>query len=372
MAPTPFRPWNKSLLTAGVLVCTLLVLFLLHHEAGTTVPSSQAPSNSAYEDSLDLSAPSPHPTAHTKTPAKRKAIITSVQRKDETTADWLVDLLPGWETSVYVTDRTSDEAPLPNTSPIEKQNLPVNRGREASVYLTYIIHHYYDLPDYMVFIHGKRYQIHNDDPMLDTFPEIDRLNLDYVAAEGYTALRCNWMHCPRAQVEPELGFADGFWDTRGLYAAAWEAFFPNTTIPTSVTGPCCAQFAVTRAVVRRWPLDKYEQIRQWMWAQEGDEASMKSGLVLEYMWHILFGKPAYFCPDVKECYCKKWGLCDLDCEREGWCLGRIWLNPQKNPPMGLPKSIPDNWPAEGQGGKGQGGHLPYEGWWNDQEELQDH
>ncbi|KAK5114811.1 hypothetical protein LTR85_010124 [Meristemomyces frigidus] len=232
----------------------------------------------------------------------------------------------------------------------------------------------------MVFIHGKQYQIHNDDPMLDTFPLIDRLNLDYVTEQGYTALRCNWMHCPKAQVEPELGYEDGIWDAKGIYAAAFTLFFPNETIPKYVAGPCCAQFAVTRDTVQRWPVDKYEQIRQWIWNQDGDEASMKSGIVLEYMWHIIFGKPAFYCPPAKECYCEKWGLCDLDCggefevdERdEGWCLGRIWLNPRKNPPMGLPRPLPSGWPEKGQGSKETGGAFPYEGWNQDTEEILNH
>ena len=119
--------------------------------------------------------------------------------------------------------------------------------------------------------------------MMDTFPSISRLNLAHVTSEGYTSLRCNWMHCPRAQVKPELGFDDGFWDTRGLYAQAWTEFFPNQTIPEAVTGPCCAQFAVTRETVLRLPLDKYELIRQWLWSQKGEQGSMKGGLVLEYM-----------------------------------------------------------------------------------------
>jgi len=54
----------------------------------------------------------------------------------------------------------------------------------------------------------------------------------------------------------------------------------------------------------------------------------------------LFGKPAYYCQSAKECYCKKWGMCDLKCESEGWCLGRIWSNPNKHAPLGLPETIP--------------------------------
>jgi hypothetical protein len=244
-----------------------------------------------HETSSDITLATPSVPSHSASsalataPAKRKAIITSVQRKDESGANWLVDLLPEWDPIVYVTDRTSDE---PSTSEIKASmpllHLPMNVGREASVYLTYIIQNYNNLPDYMVFIHGKRYQIHSDEPMLDTFPTINLLKLDYVDEEGYTALRCNWMHCPGVQVYPELGFEDGIFDNKGLYADAWVKFFPNETIPEKVTGPCCAQFAVTRSVVHRWPIDKYEQIRQWMWARPSGQESMDSGIVLEYLW----------------------------------------------------------------------------------------
>jgi hypothetical protein len=232
--------------------------------------------------------------------------------------------------------------------------------------------------------------------MLDTLPLIKNLNLDHVDKEGYASLRCNWMHCPKSQVDPILGHEDDFWGIQGLYASAWTQFFPKDPVPDAVAGPCCAQFAVSREAIRRLPIDKYEQIRQWIWTLEvpADQASMKSGLVLEYMWHVIFGKPAYYCPPAKECYCEKWSLCDLECEREGWCLGRIWHNPEKNPVFGLSKPIPvsvaifrgnprqipeltgyskqDGWPVEGQSTTGKDGYWPYQGWEKDPEEVIHH
>ena len=165
MAPTPLsRTWNKSLVSAAAIVVTIILFVALQHEAATKNVigvGGLVDGDSTFDAGPSSKSPQrPLATEHT-TPAKRKAIITSVQRKDETTADWLAELLPDWETSVYVTDRRSDEEASFGSSLISPQSLPVNRGREASVYLTYIIHHYYDLPDYMVFIHGKRYQIHN-------------------------------------------------------------------------------------------------------------------------------------------------------------------------------------------------------------------
>jgi hypothetical protein len=92
---------------------------------------------------------------------KKNAIIAAIQKKDETVTDWIVEHLPEWEPQIYVTDRMPSEAPTNPSSYITPNFLPINQGREAAVYLTYIIENYYDLPEFMVFIHGKRYQIHN-------------------------------------------------------------------------------------------------------------------------------------------------------------------------------------------------------------------
>jgi hypothetical protein len=43
-----------------------------------------------------------------------------------------------------------------------------------------------------------------------------------------------------------------------------------------------------------------------------------SGRVLEYTWHILFGKQAVNCPSAEDCYCKTFGKCGLKCT-EGDC-----------------------------------------------------
>lgn len=51
---------------------------------------------------------------------------------------------------------------------------------------------------------------------------------------------------------------------------------------------------------------------------------------------MIFGKEAVFCPNVKECYCKTYSICDLDCESDGVCRGQYAL-----PPF---STLPDGWP----------------------------
>lgn len=284
----------------------------------SSVPEHDEASQHAVDDAAVVAAPAPDAAS----PGRTKAIITSTLDKNDQSADWIVDLLPDWTPAIYVTDRKDDDF----SRPIPKYGLLYDRGREASVYLTYIINHYYNLPDIMVFIHGNRYQTHNDDRMYDTFPEINNLNLDYVMEEGYTSLRCNWKICPDPAIKPTLEIEDGFWEVNKLYAKAFMEFFPNDTIPEKVAAPCCAQFAVTKETVQKWPITKYEEIRQFIWVGgEAKELSMKMGLVMEFMWHILFGKPTYWCEPAKQCYCKKWNMCDLECPSDGWCRGTVWV-----------------------------------------------
>ena len=155
MAPkTPFsRPWIRTFIPAGAILVFLTFAFVSQYKNDITLPRLQG--TTSFSDS---------PVVEHTTRAKTKAVVTSVQKEDETTADWLAEFLPDWQAVVYVTDRTSDEPASLNTSLITPHHLPVNKGREASVYLTYIIQHYHSLPDYVVFIHGKRYQIHNGKP----------------------------------------------------------------------------------------------------------------------------------------------------------------------------------------------------------------
>jgi len=157
MAPSTqlSRPWLRTFIPAGAVLVFIMFIFVSQYHNNIALPHLHG----------IMTSPERPITEHT-TPTKTKAVVTSVQKEDETTADWLAEFLPDWQAVVYVTDRTSDNPAPSNTSLISPHHLPVNKGREASVYLTYIIQHYHSLPDYVVFIHGKRYQIHNGKPPL--------------------------------------------------------------------------------------------------------------------------------------------------------------------------------------------------------------
>ena len=60
--------------------------------------------------------------------------------------------------------------------------------------------------------------------------------------------------------------------------------------PTMVGAACCAQFAVSRDQVLARPLSDYERFREWI--VETEKSDAKSGRVLEFLWHVIFGKDA--------------------------------------------------------------------------------
>ncbi|KAB8437448.1 hypothetical protein FH972_025126 [Carpinus fangiana] len=271
-------------------------------------------------------------------PPPNKAIIAVSMRTDN--VSWIHDFFPDWQPNIYVMDDAA--APLSVTQP---------GGHEASAYLSYIITHYYSLPAHMVFLHARRYQWHNDDVMYDHVPTLRALRLAHVARVGYQSLRCAWAPGCRVSLRPQPGGADGFYEWSAAYAAAWRAFWPDARVPAEVGAPCCAQFAVSRAQVLRRSVREYERVRQWLWGTALDPE--KSGRVLEYSWHVLFGQGAVACPSAERCYCEAFGHCNLECADEGSCEGR-WIMPRLN------ERLPENWPAK----EAQGQHgWPVDGWW---------
>lgn len=227
-----------------------------------------------------------------------------------------------------------------------------NKGNEGSAYLSYIISHYHALPDVMVFLHARRYQWHNDDPMYDHIPLLNRLRTSHVTRMGYTNLRCAWEPgCPN-EIAPDPEFEDGVFGIRAAYARTFTELFPGEPIPEKVAHQCCAQFALSRDKILEKPVRYYEKIRQWLW--ETDLHPGRSGRIMEYMWHIIFSMSPVHCPTAEHCYCMTYGLCNLTCHTEGTCDNRYVL-------PAWDTAIPAEWPEVGQG---EGG-LPVEGWWGD-------
>jgi Protein of unknown function (DUF3431) len=132
------------------------------------------------------------------------------------------------------------------------------------------------------------------------------LQLKFVKQNGYVNLRCNWN--PGCT---EIGNSNIH-----VTGEIWQQIFGNTSTPIyntetngpaalhgvssienqekglyvmmNISTPCCAQFAVSREQIYARPLQDYVKIRQWLIDTEKDDAH--SGRVMEYLWHIIFGR----------------------------------------------------------------------------------
>ncbi|EGX53939.1 hypothetical protein AOL_s00004g598 [Orbilia oligospora ATCC 24927] len=282
--------------------------------------------------SVDLSSKRAYPP--------RDIVVAALKHDD---VSWIDKFLAEWQPRVYITDAALyfDKTSL---------TVPRNKGREANVYLTYIIDNYDKLPDYMVFIHSLRYQWHNEDPMYDGVPVLRKLRLSYVDKAGFVPLRCTWtLGCP-SELRPTNPFATRIDDrshTEEAYAEAFRQLFPNMTIPDVVGTTCGGQFALAKWKILERPLEDYVRYRQWLMDTPLPDAI--SGRIFEYSWHIMFGKSYVNCPSAKECFCNTFGLCDLECNSEGECEKRYILPLYAVMPPGWPQYGPgtDGWPEVG-------------------------
>lgn len=171
------------------------------------------------------------------------------------------------------------------------------------------------------------------------------LQTEYILSQGYANLRCVWsLGCP-AELRPQQANnrppADQAGQTQVVYAEAFQELFPGEPVPEAVGVACCAQFAATRDKVLERPRADYERYRDWLLKTPLEDSI--SGRVLEYSWHQIFGRPPVHCPNVQECYCKTYGLCNLNCPEDYRC-GERWHFPPS-------ASLPQGWPEFGWKGE---------------------
>ncbi|CEJ82107.1 hypothetical protein VHEMI02195 [[Torrubiella] hemipterigena] len=251
-------------------------------------------------------------------------VVASMSSENTT---WLDQYLLDWKKNIYVVD---DET--------ARFTVPINKGREAMVFLTYIIDRYDTLPGNVFFHHAERFQWHNDNPDYDALNLLQRFQFSYLKKQGYVNLRCVWvLGCP-AEIQPELDAAMGAVEegvtAKRVYKKAFEELFPEEPLPDRVGVACCSQFAVRRETIRQRPQADYIRYREWLINSELPDNL--SGRVLEYAWHIIFGKKAVHCPNAAVCYCEMYGLCRLKCS-QGDCEGQYRLPPYATLPPGWPK-----------------------------------
>ncbi|KAI9893920.1 MAG: hypothetical protein M1814_005473, partial [Vezdaea aestivalis] len=201
---------------------------------------------------------------------------------------WVAKELPEWDRAIYAVDNRTAALTVPK-----------NKGRESMAYLTYVIDRYDSLPEYSIFLHAhqKGYPKvwHNDAEQYDNVQAVKRLRLEHVKKQGYVNLSCVWIPgCPD-EIQPFRQEAHRVSEHHA--GAVWTHFFggDNSTISHRIGSTCCSQFAITSERILARPKEDYIKFRQWILDTELDDAV--SGRIMEYFWHIIFGKEAVDCPE---------------------------------------------------------------------------
>ena len=232
-----------------------------------------------------------------KPPGSEYSRMLVVPRMHDEEVDWISHELPDLPSTVYVAD-----------DPEAEFHPPKNKGHEVMIYLTYIIDHYDDLPDVMMFMHSHRWSWHNDDILdYDAVEMIKRLSSERVTREGYMNMRCHWdPGCPD-WMHPGNLEEDMYKQEESLIAKAWSELFPLDPVPQVLAQPCCAQFALSKERVLSIPKSRFVFYRTWL--LRTPLSDYISGRVWEYMWQYIFTGQNVHCPVMHSCYCDGYGVC---------------------------------------------------------------
>lgn len=221
-----------------------------------------------------------------------------------------------WHGIIYTVDDTN--VPM---------HTPKNKGREALPYLQFLVDHYNDLPEVVVFLHAHRdgwpAGWHIDTMGLNNVDSVRALQKEFVQLEGFVNLRCQLgPGCPDA-IQPFRQTPKMENPGEAYYATAWKSLFPTEKVPTQIAAPCCSQFAVSKEQILKRPQSDYQ--RMYDWVMDNDLPDEVTSNIMEYSWHIIFGKdpvlyvPLLFsifprsvanllsCPEMYQCYADVYG-----------------------------------------------------------------
>lgn len=296
--------------------------------------------------------------------SKKPALVVSHVTADGDPS-WINELSQKYHICLYEADGPGDKSS-------KYLQVPANRAHEAMVYLTFIIDNYHHIPEAgVVFVHGSRWAWHNDEPTYDNSALLAALDVhSALQTWGYHNLRCDWSvsTCP-ASVKPQGSLETSLqaivtpWDARAVSDSALISALKNLfggdqedgvlDRHDTVRSQCCAQFVVGRKNILQHTIGEYTALRQWLLETDALAAPSDdrvAGRILSYVWHILFIKRAEIedngamslqklntvaCPRASDCYCRLYGLCDLENCSDGHCYGQYKIPPDYK--------IPDDW-----------------------------
>lgn len=194
---------------------------------------------------------------------------------------------------------------------------PKNKGREATMYMTYILAHYDSLPDYTIFVHAHEKPWHVEDTLLYSMTEtLNLLDLEDVQRRGFANLRVDWMNaCPdwirtdvteeetSKQEEPFMyrSFVENFSTTNS------SSDVEGGEVPRVFGSPCCSQFAVSRETILQREKHEYQRYLDNLLNTELTDYIY--GRTWEHMWQFLFKRVSVDCPVEWKTICTLYRVC---------------------------------------------------------------
>lgn len=150
----------------------------------------------------------------------------------------------------------------------------VNKGNEASSYLSYIIENYDDLPNYVAFIHGHLDSYHQSSDILT-------LIKNYTDCDYQTLNRKDWFNVFYDNHPNDV--AKFNW---GIVIENYDFLNLNIPKPRELRCTAGAQFIVSKNLILRNPIEVYKNALSWL--EMTTITSDISGRVFEHLWNYIF------------------------------------------------------------------------------------
>jgi hypothetical protein len=157
-----------------------------------------------------------------------------------------------------------------------------NRGREASVYLKYIVDHYDTLHKYTVFTHGDSLSWHHEGSLVERIVSVRPSSKELVTLN---------------KKDKKLGTLSGN-DLLPQMRKFYKKYLEPSLGPMKDHGgldlplgfPCCAQFVVHRDLILQHPREFYEALEKYVVSEQDKKLSKNAGHLMEWTFHVIFEK----------------------------------------------------------------------------------
>jgi hypothetical protein len=298
----PVMRGRLASIAAAITVLLLLIFFFASVPTSWTLRQPSGPVlgqglYTGWPDPVPWNPPKPQDPSEAN-PAGR--LIVKVKLKEEDTSD-IESLASLWQSNVIVI-----ESQFSHTHP--KAHRP-DKGRVANAYLTWIVENYHNLPETLLFIPPKDSL---ENPPLDLHTVATTLQIPFIEASGFANLRCpsqkSRTTCNDHVLEP-FHPTHEFRTLETNITQAWASLFGKAVeVPQQIATVLGAEFAVSKVQVQRRSVEDY--LKCWAWLNRTIMDDDSAGLVIEYVWHVVFGKEAIFCPERVRCECELYGKCE--------------------------------------------------------------